>query len=128
MTHTITGPSGPSSSTAHVPSNVIVPPAPTIVSDAVTVSGIGVAGKVVLVVVLVVDVVVDVVVLLVDVVSSVTTVVVVASVEDGAAAGSGVSLVAVGPTPVSMNRPHVAVIAVSTTVPTPPNLLIMRGS
>lgn len=154
MTQTDTGPAGPSSPTAHVPSKVIVPPAPTTVFDADTDNGTELtgAGTVVAVVVgavvvAVVVVGVGVVVLLVVVVVEVVVLVVVvllvvtsgsgstggtdgpsASVELGTTAGKVTSFVPDGPTPLSMKRPQVAMAAESTTVPAPFSLFAIPES
>jgi hypothetical protein len=58
MIQTVTGPRGPSSPTAHVPSKVTLPPAPTTVFDAVTDSGTEPGGATVVDVVVVLEVVV----------------------------------------------------------------------
>ncbi len=122
---------------AHVPSNVIVPPAPTTVFDATTEIGAivrGTAVVVVLVVLVVVDVLVDGVVVVVDVVvessaSGTGSVVAIEGSTDSSGVTAGIIVDAdeAGPNPLIMNSPHVAV-ATATTVVVAPVILTIRES
>jgi hypothetical protein len=118
-----TGPSGAPSTTGHSPEIRAVPPTPTVIEAGATLSGIGGAGALVVVVLEVV---------LVGSASSWSESLVWGSVGLGTTAGgsgtnSSSAAAGVGPAPLSMSNPHAAVAVATTTVVSPPNLITTKS-